>query len=178
MRILDLRNSRFIVFGFLMLVMGINYLHGAAVIILTSDRQLNDLMDPDKKIDMSLGIDKRFASLREVCEAGQKGGEKTLIIAFDEFFRQYREQAGTERLLTPDMDEYIEKIKKISDFAAKYKMGVELSLLSPLELGPSYKKSTGESGRWLSYILNLPAMTLRNVVGWTEIIMVLPCRLQ
>ena len=108
-------------------------------------------MDPDKKIDMSLGIEKRFGSLRDVCVAAQKRGEKTLIIAFDEFFRQYREQAGTERLLTPDMDEYIDKIKKISDFAAQYKLGIELSLLSPLELGSAYKKSTGESGRWLSY---------------------------
>jgi hypothetical protein len=142
---------KYLILTFLFLFTGFHNLNGAAVIILTSDKQLNDLMDPDRKIDMSLGIEKRFASLREVCELGQKSGEKTLIIAFDEFFRQYRAQAGTERLLTPDMDEYIDKIKKISDFAARYKMGLELSLLSPLELGPSYKRSTSESGRWLSY---------------------------
>ena len=151
MRILDLRFPRSVAFGFLILFASVHYLQGAAVIILTSDKQLNDLMDPDKRIDLSLGIEKNFASLREVCESAQKTGEKTLIIAFDEFFRQYREQAGTERLLTPDMDEYIDKIKKISDFASHYQMGVELSLLSPLELGTAYKKSTGESGRWLSY---------------------------
>jgi hypothetical protein len=109
------------------------------------------LLDPDKKIDMSTGFNKRYASLRDVCEAGQKRGDHTLTIAFDEFFRQYREQSGTERLLTPDSDEYIEKIKVIADFAAKYGMGMGLSLLSPLELGPAFKKQTGKSGQWLHY---------------------------
>ena len=103
----------------------------AATIILTSDQQLSDLMDPDKKIDQSTGFTKVFVSLREICEEGKKRGDKSLVIAFDEFFRQYREQAGTIRRLTPDMNEYIVKIKKISDFAAKYGMGIGLSLLSP-----------------------------------------------
>jgi hypothetical protein len=147
----NVQKTRYCILAFLMLLTGIRCLNGQAVIILTSDRQLNDLLDPEKKIDLSLGIEKRFASLREVCESARKSGEKTLIIAFDEFFRQYREQAGTERLLTPDMDEYIDKIKKISDFAGKYKLGLELSLLSPLELGKAYKKSTGGAGRWLGY---------------------------
>ena len=149
MGIFNYRFAKSFVFGFLLLFR-LHFLR-EGVIILTSDKQLNDLMDPDRKIDLSMGREKRFASLREVCESSQKSGEKTLIIAFDEFFRQYREQAGTERLLTPDMDEYIDKIKKISDFAGRYKLGVELSLLSPLELGPAYSKSTGESGRWLEY---------------------------
>jgi len=124
---------------------------GAEVIILTSDQQLYDLMDPDKKIDMSLGHQSVFRSLREVCESAQENGHEELVIAFDEFFRQYRPQAGTERLLTPDMDEYIEMIKFISDFAKDYGLGLGLSLLSPLELGPAYKKQTGEAGRWLHY---------------------------
>src|SRR5690606_11542240 len=72
-----------------------------------------------------------------------------------EFFRQYRPQAGTERRLTPDMDEYVEKIKFISDFAKQYGMGICLSLLSPLELGPAYKNQTDESGRWLGYKVGL-----------------------
>ena len=42
----------------------------AATIILTSDQQLRDLQDPDKKIDMSTGYTPVFHSLREVCEAG------------------------------------------------------------------------------------------------------------
>lgn len=123
----------------------------SAVIILTSDQQLYDLMDPDKKIDMSLGYNSTFSSLREVCETAKSRGDKELIIAFDEFFRQYRPQAGTERHLTPDMDEYVGMIKFISDFAKKYDMGICLSLLSPLELGPAYKNKTNEAGRWLSY---------------------------
>ena len=57
-------------------------------IILTSDQQLNDLLNPDKKIDLSTGHKKRFASLREVCEGAQKKGDHTLTIVFDEFFRQ------------------------------------------------------------------------------------------
>ena len=130
---------------------GIAQLSYSATIILTSDKQLSDLLDPNKKIDLSTGRTKYFASLREICEQAKKQGDKVLTIAFDEFFRQYREQAGTERKLTPDMDEYIDKIKVIGDFAAKYGMGIGLSLLSPLELGPAFKKNTGQSGRWLHY---------------------------
>jgi hypothetical protein len=134
-----------------LLLTGIFSSLNAAVIILTSDNQLNDLLDPDKKIDLSTGLNRQFGSLREICESAQKSGDKVLIVAFDEFFRQYREQAGTERILRPDMDEYVDKIKAIGDFAAKYQMGLELSLLSPLELGTAYKANTGESGRWLGY---------------------------
>ena len=120
-------------------------------IILTSDDQLRAIQDPDAIIDISTSRTPRKMSLRQICELGQKNGDKTLTIAFDEFFRQYREQAGTERLLTPDMDEYIGYIKHISDFAKNYGMGIGLSLLSPLELGPAFKNQTKESGRWLHY---------------------------
>ncbi len=123
----------------------------SVTIILTSDQQLRELLDPDKQIDLSTGLTKRFASLREICESASQRGDKVLTIAFDEFFRQYRSQAGTERRLTPDMDEYVDMIKVISDFAARYGMGMGLSLNSPLELGPAFKKNTGESGRWLHY---------------------------
>jgi hypothetical protein len=127
----------------------------AATIILTSDQQLSDLQDPDKKIDLSTGFDKRFASLREICEEAKKRGDKSLVIAFDEFFRQYREQSGTLRRLTPDMDEYVLKIKKISDFAARYNMGIGLSLLSPLDIGQGFVNRTGQSGRWLHYTVGV-----------------------
>lgn len=137
---------------FLCLIMlGLTQPVSSAVIILTSDKQLNDLMNPDTKIDVSTGLQKRYASLREICEQGQKQGDKVLTVAFDEFFRQYRKEAGADRQLTPDMDEYIDKIKFISDFASEYGMGIDLSLLSPLELGSAFKKSTGQSGRWLHY---------------------------
>jgi hypothetical protein len=143
----------------------------AASIILTSDQQLSDLQDPDKKIDLSTGYNKQFASLREICEEGKRRGDKSLVIAFDEFFRQYREQAGTIRRLTPDMNEYIVKIKKISDFAAKYGMGIGLSLLSPLDIGPGFVNKTGQSGRWLHYAAGVrDAKTGRfNVQLWRQI---------
>ena len=97
---------------------------GAQSLILTSDEQLNDLMDPDKKLDLSLGYTPYHASLRDICEQGKKQGSKQMVFAFDEFFRQYRQHAGTERRLTPDMDEYVEKIKFVSDFAKKYDIGL------------------------------------------------------
>lgn len=127
----------------------------AQTIILTSDQQLNDLTDPDKKIDNSLGHDSRLESLRDVCKRGKSYGSKELIIAFDEFFRQYRTDKNTERNLTPDMDEYVDKIKVVSDFVSKQDMGLCLSLLSPLELGLAYKNQTGNSGRWLAYKVGL-----------------------
>lgn len=109
-------------------------------IILTSDQQLEDIQDPDKKIDLSTSHQKRIASSRNICEMAVARDDATLFIAFDEFFRQYREDAGSKPRLLPDMNEYISKIKTISDFAASYCLGIGLSLLSPLELGPSLKK--------------------------------------
>jgi len=147
-----------------------NYNVLAQTIILTSDQQLTDLTNPDKKIDMSTGFTKRFASLRDVCEKARKNGDHTLTIAFDEFFRQYRNQEATERKLTPDMDEYVDKIKIISDFAAKYGLGMGLSLLSPLELGPAFKNKTGENGSWLHYKVGLrdPQSGKFNVPLWQQ----------
>ncbi|MCK0148088.1 hypothetical protein MWU78_20750 [Arenibacter sp. F26102] len=144
----------------------------AKTIILTSDQQLTDLTDPDKKIDISTGFTKRFASLRDICEEAKKNGSHTLTIAFDEFFRQYRNQEATERKLTPDMDEYIDKIKIISDFAAKYGLGMGLSLLSPLELGPAFKNKTGDTGTWLHYKVGLrdPQSGKFNVSLWQQTI--------
>ena len=143
----------------------------SATIILTSDQQLNDLLNPDKKIDMSTGFTKRFASLREVCENAKKQNDHILTIAFDEFFRQYRDQAGTDRLLTPDSEEYIDKIKVIATFAEKYGLGIGLSLLSPLELGPAFKKQTGESGQWVHYKVGTrdPLTGKFNVALWQQL---------
>ena len=154
----------------LIVVMTCNYKLLAKTIILTSDQQLTDLTDPDKKIDMSTGFTKRYASLRDVCEEARRNGDHTLTIAFDEFFRQYRNQEATERKLTPDMDEYVDKIKIISDFAAKYGLGMGLSLLSPLELGPAFKNKTGKNGSWLHYKVGLrdPLSGKFNVPLWQQ----------
>lgn len=124
-------------------------------IILTSDQQLLDLMDPDKKINTSLNFEQKYESLREIREKAKKSGSSTIILAFDNFFRQYRKDEGAERKLYPDCDEYIVRIKKISDFLGEYNIGLELSLLSPLELGPAFTKYGGEPGRWVHYKTDL-----------------------
>ena len=121
-------------------------------IILVSDEQLEALSDPDARVDLSLTYERRDLSLREICEQAQAGGLHTLILAYDHFFTQYRPgQEGKPRRLTPDRPEYVERIARISAFAAQYGLGLELSLLSPLEIGPGYVEQTGESGIWMQY---------------------------
>ncbi len=120
-------------------------------IILVSDADLEALSDPDRVVDLSLTYDKYERSLRQICEEAQRQGQRTLILAFDHFFKQYRPGQDAPRRLTPDMDEYIQRIAAISKFAAGYGLGLELSLLSPLEVGPAYVRTTGESGVWMHY---------------------------
>jgi hypothetical protein len=121
-------------------------------IILVRDDELETLAsDPDKVINLSTGRTPENQSLRQICERAQARGERTLILAFDHFFKQYRPGQDTPRLLMPDTDEYISKVAAISRFAAGYGLGLELSLLTPLELGKGYAARTGESGVWMHY---------------------------
>lgn len=125
---------------------------GRAGIILVKDEELDTLAsDPDKKIDLSLTFDKRIDSLRGICERAQAAGQRTLLLSFDHFFKQYRPGTNQPRQLLPDMDEYIERVARIAHFAAGYGLAMELSLLSPLEIGPGYHRRTGESGTWMHY---------------------------
>ncbi|HPU97691.1 MAG TPA: hypothetical protein PLO53_07015, partial [Candidatus Hydrogenedentes bacterium] len=101
-----------------------SFMIGKPHIILVSDEQLEALSDPDARLDLSLTFEKREQSLREICEQAQAAGQRTLIIAFDHFFSQYRPgQHGKPRRLTPDKPEYVERIAKISAFAAQYGLG-------------------------------------------------------
>lgn len=121
-------------------------------IILVSDQELLDIAhNPDKVINLATGFEPYERSLRQVCEEARKRGARTLVVAFDHFFRQYRPGMDSPRTLTPDMDEYIQLIAKVSRFTGDYGLRLELSLLSPLEIGPAYMKSTGEYGRWIHY---------------------------
>ena len=120
-------------------------------IILVSDQELRDLSDPDKVVNLTLTFDERKESLRQVCERGQARGSSHLILAFDHFFKQYRPGQDAPRELTCDMPEFIERVAAISKFAEGYGMGLELSLLSPLEIGPAFLRATGESGTWMHY---------------------------
>lgn len=125
---------------------------GKSAIILVSDKELETIAaDPDAKINLSVTFDPVEDSLRAICERAQQAGHRTLIVAYDHFFRQYRPGQDEPRKLTPDMPEYVALIAKISTFAKQYGLGLELSLLSPLEIGPAYAKATGESGVWMHY---------------------------
>ncbi len=122
---------------------------GRPHIIYVSDEQLEALSNPDQLVNLSLTFDKREESLRQICERAQAAGQRTLILAFDHFFAQYRPgQEGKPRRLTPDTDDYVARIAAISRFAQQYGLGLELSLMSPLEIGPGYAAQTGESGIW------------------------------
>lgn len=121
-------------------------------IILVSDAQLEQLQDPDAEIDLSISSTPNVTTLRKLCEELQAGGVKTLILAFDEFWSQYRPGQGEKpRQLRPDTEVAIGYTAKISHFVSQYGIGLELSLLSPLELGLGFREQTGQSGRWVQY---------------------------
>src|SRR5439155_16331894 len=123
-----------------------------ASIILVSDQQLEDLEDPDKPVDSSLSSTPNVTTLRKICEGAKAQGARTLILAFDEFWTQYRQgQKGKPRQLMPDTEEYIQRLAKIGETIKSHGLGFELSLLSPLEVGRGYENKTGESGRWVQY---------------------------
>ncbi len=121
-------------------------------IILVSDNELIEIAnDPDKVLNLATGFEPYERSLRQICESAESIGARTLIIAFDHFFQQYRPGIDSPRTLTPDMDKYVELMAKISRFASNYGLRLELSILSPLEIGQAYSIATGESGRWMHY---------------------------
>ena len=120
-------------------------------IILVSDANLDDLQDPEKVVDLSCTYDKYERNLRQVCEEAKAGGARTLIVAYDHFFAQYRPGQHAPRKYTSDSDEFITRIAKIGAFAQNYGLGLELSIISPLELGVVFAKKTGQSGRWVHY---------------------------
>lgn len=125
----------------------------AQVFILTNDQQLRDLANsPEKEIDNTTGISKSKMSLKQAVEQAKSWHSDQIVIAFDEFFRQYRDDKNTERKLTPDMDEYVNCIAKISNYTTKNAgAGLQLSLLSPLELGQAYRNQTGNTGKWAAF---------------------------
>ena len=123
-----------------------------AAIILVSDQQLEDLEDPDREVDLSMSSTPRLTTLRKICEGAKAQGTRTLILAFDEFWSQYRKgQGGKPRQLLPDTDGYVQRLARISQTLKQYGLGLELSLLSPLEIGRGYQEKTGESGRWVQF---------------------------
>lgn len=126
---------------------------GAAGITLVGDSQLEQLAaEPDRKINLSVSQTPRMRSLHDVCREAQKRGVRTLSVAFDYFWAQYRKEfAGKPRELWPDTPRYIELIGKVAAVAREYGLGMKLSVLSPLEIGHGYQAETGEQGRWMHY---------------------------
>jgi hypothetical protein len=121
-------------------------------IILVSDQQLEDLQDPDKEVDLSVSSTPNLTTLRKLCQGARSQGARTMILAFDEFWSQYRKgQGGKPRQLLPDTEIYLQRLAKISETLKAFDLGLELSLLSPLEIGRGYEQQTGESGRWVQY---------------------------
>jgi len=121
-------------------------------IIYVSDQQLEDLQDPDKEVDLSLSQTPNVTTLRKVCEQARASGARILVFAFDAFWEQYRPgQKGKPRVLTPDSAEYIQRLARISQTVRAYGLGLELSFLTPLEIGVGYARKTGEAGRWVQY---------------------------
>jgi hypothetical protein len=121
-------------------------------IISVTDEELEALSDPDRVIE--IGADAQVAAGEPAPDlrTAKARGARTLVLAFDHFFSQYRPgQAGKPRRLMPDTDEYIQRIAAISRFASGYGLGLELSLLSPLEIGKGYRARTGETGVWMQY---------------------------
>lgn len=146
------------------------FLLDKAQIIIVRDQDLLDLSDPDTVVDLSLTFEPRRESLRQVCEHARERGQRTLILAYDHFFAQYRPGQSKPRRLMPDMPEYVERIAAIARFAEGYGLRLELSLLSPLEIGPAYRAVTGESGLWMHARKGLrdPASGAFDVQFWQQ----------
>jgi hypothetical protein len=114
----------------------------------------------------------RMRSLRQVCQEAEKCGVRTLSVAFDYFWAQYRQEfAGKTRQLWPDTPRYIELIGKVAAVAAKHGLGMKLSVLSPLEIGHGYRQETGETGRWMHYRKGLrdPVTGAYSVQLWRQL---------
>ncbi|MBQ2682510.1 MAG: hypothetical protein IJG02_01400 [Thermoguttaceae bacterium] len=128
------------------------YLPGRGI-ILVDDQQLEDLAaDPDREVNLSLNTNAQLTTLRKIREDAKKAGARTIVLAFDEFWKAYRtDVADQPRLLFPDSDRYIELTGRISNFLAEYDLGLELSLLSPLEIGGRFAEATGQTGRWVQF---------------------------
>lgn len=115
-------------------------------IILVSDDQFVTLAEhPDEAVVKPHPRAEEPVSLRDYCRMGASGGATKLRIAYDYFF------GGSQRSLYPDTEAFQDALKKVHDIAEEFGLGLEPSILSPLELGVGYKAKTGESGRWMHY---------------------------
>ncbi len=115
-------------------------------IILTSDEQFLKMAEhPDEPVARMFPGAPSPISLREHCRRGAAIGARKLLIAYDYFF------GGSKRALYPDTPQFQQALKKICDVAQEFGLGLEPSIISPLELGTGYRTTTGKAGRWMHY---------------------------
>jgi len=118
----------------------------AGSIILVSDDQFRNLARfPHEAVEKPAPWFDQPISLHDFCSDLARSGAVKIHIAFDYFF------GGSGRTLFPDSAEFIENLKLIHDVALVHGLGIEPSVLSPLELGAGYQAETGEQGRWMQY---------------------------
>ncbi len=118
----------------------------AGSIILVSDDQFRNLARfPHQAVEKPAPWFDQPLSLHDFCRDLARSGAVKIHIAFDYFF------GGSGRTLFPDSDEFIDNLKLIHDVAQEHGLGIEPSVLSPLELGAGYQAETGEQGRWMQY---------------------------
>lgn len=92
-------------------------------------------------------LGRRFVPTLEALRASRSD---TMRFFFDFWYREKDKQSVPRRYM-PDSDAYIAKVAALSRIAQKYGVGFSLSFLSPLEIGPGYTATTGETGSWLQY---------------------------
>ena len=118
----------------------------AGSIILVSDEQFTNLANrPDEAVEKPAPWYEKPVSLREYCRDLALSGGTKIHIAYDYFF------GGSTRSLYPDTPTFLDNLRKIHDVAREFHLGIEPSVLSPLELGVGYRAKTGECGRWMQY---------------------------
>lgn len=134
-------------------------------IILVSDEQFTRLAEhPDQAVEKVHPQALAPVSLREHCWRGAERGATKLRIAYDYFF------GGSQRSLYPDTAAFQDALKRVHDVAQEYGIGLEPSIISPLELGVGYRATTGEAGRWMHYREGLrdPQTGLYSVMMWQQ----------
>lgn len=138
----------------------------AGSMILVSDEQFTRLANfPDQALEKPAPWVDQPVSLHDFCRELADGGGTKIHIAYDYFF------GGSTRGLYPDTPEFQDNLKKIHDVARQYGLGIEPSVLSPLEMGVGYQMRTGECGRWMQYGEGLrdPETGLFSVELWKHI---------
>ena len=138
--------------------------HGTHIILVSDTQFVNLAEHPDEAIEKIHPQAPAPISLREHCRQAAARGATKIRVAYDYFF------GGSQRSLYPDTDGFQQALKKVHDVAQEYGLGLEPSIISPLELGVGYKAKTGEAGRWMHYREGLrdPQTGAYSVMLWQQ----------